>query len=113
MYYGGYIISVPVSHFNNAGGWKKQFNYPNHTYVVSHVAYHDLAKEILEVCFLGAKADDTFTISIKAYHQFRKLWLSHGCRRTPTYEINPPKKTFSLLEDDNDPYTPLRPRAGQ
>ena len=91
--FGGSFVSVPVTHFNNAGGWKKQFPSPNHSYVVSFVVYHH-NNSTIELCILGALDDENFFINKEAYNQFKANWEMHRKRMTPSYVYNLPRITI-------------------
>jgi hypothetical protein len=85
------FISVPVTHFNDEGGWKKQFDFPKITYVVSIVELSNAKPGYHEVCFLGVESTpaERFLITEKAYTTFRQLWLDHGSRLVPVYVVHP------------------------
>jgi hypothetical protein len=84
---GGLVVSVPVSWFNNAGGWKDQFSHPNRTFVVAIVdlSHQDTSKH--EMCIIGQPREDNFFIDQNAYLEYRAMWLSHGSRMVPSYEL--------------------------
>jgi hypothetical protein len=103
----GTYISVPVAHFNGIGGWKKQFEYPKRTYVVSIVEISNATPGVHEVCFLGVESttEERFHINEEAYTKFRKMWLDHGKRMVPAYVLHPPG-AGDVVEDGDAATTP-------
>ena len=109
----GFVVSVPVVYFNNAGGWKKQFPNPKHTFMVCLVEYHHNASRI-ELCCLGTPSslEENFFVNAVACNKYRELWLAHGERMTPSYVVDVPVggKYVDLSDDvfDKQPDKQLR-----
>ena len=88
---GGKLISIPVTYFNgnNSVGWKSYFQNPILTYLVSIVVISDFNTARHEVSFLGAPPDNDSPVRIdqKVYMKMRNLWVQHGSREIPSYEL--------------------------
>jgi hypothetical protein len=106
------VVSVPVSYFNNSGGWKAQFTNPAYTFVVALVEYHNASKDKVELCILGAQQgpDEVFNITSKTYIVFRALWVAHGGRMQPSYEY---QKIPTTVHSSDSPVPLTKKPSGQ
>ena len=87
---GGAFVSMPVVWFNNSGGWKKQFLHPHSTFVVAVVERSHMDTLRHEMCVLGAPPGDNFVINQEVFAEYKALWVVHGRRSLPSYELRPP-----------------------
>jgi hypothetical protein len=84
------MISVPVSYFNGSDitGWKSYFQHPKRSYVVALVLFTNFTTNRHEVGFLGAPpGSDPVYIMHQMYVSMRNLWILHGSRMIPSYEL--------------------------